>query len=256
MSIDQDTTTPAPPKIVGKIQTDLFCPHCHYNLFGLNVLRDERLEIPVVRCPECGKFQPIGVAIIRPAWFARVAIAVIILWAAFIGGFVFLGGLGFFGSDVAVGEVFLRRDYDRSYSSYMLELRYPDVTFEYHAFRIGLWVCTLFLAWIWAGAMTVFLWQRKRNWFLLLLIVPLLSAGAAWIYYAEMRGHMQSWVVNWVASHVAVHVIIQLAGIPLGILTGRAITRGIARAILTPRMLRHLLFLWIADNKTPPKFNP
>ena len=42
---------------VACIDLDRFCEGCAYNLRTLPVYRDERTGIPVVRCPECGRFQ-------------------------------------------------------------------------------------------------------------------------------------------------------------------------------------------------------
>lgn len=49
-------------KILGQIQTDMFCEGCGYNLFTQAVIRDPHMGILVCRCPECGKFSPAGIA--------------------------------------------------------------------------------------------------------------------------------------------------------------------------------------------------
>ncbi len=51
-----ETTQPT----ISYIQTDTFCDHCHYNLHGRPVTRDERLGILIMQCPECGAFLPAG----------------------------------------------------------------------------------------------------------------------------------------------------------------------------------------------------
>src|SRR6478672_8387076 len=47
---------------IGRVEGDMFCSGCQYNLHGLNVTLDERLQLPIVRCPECGKFHAAGIA--------------------------------------------------------------------------------------------------------------------------------------------------------------------------------------------------
>src|SRR5437764_393254 len=50
-----------PSRVVGRVETDLFCAGCHYNLHGLDVLCDARLDLAIVRWPECGKNQAPGI---------------------------------------------------------------------------------------------------------------------------------------------------------------------------------------------------
>src|SRR3954471_23163594 len=82
---------------VGRIETDVFCGGCHYNLHGLAVACDERLDIAVVRCPECGKFQPAGLATgAGRVWLTRLATFLITFWVvAMVAGMVGLGILFF-----------------------------------------------------------------------------------------------------------------------------------------------------------------
>src|SRR5689334_1405374 len=85
------------PQVIGKIETDIFCPGCHYNLHSLDVMRDARLDIAVVRCPECGKFHPAGIATgAGRTWLSRLAMFLILCWVLFLGLFVLAIGFGFF----------------------------------------------------------------------------------------------------------------------------------------------------------------
>ena len=69
------------------VEADQFCP-CGYNLHGQRVTFDERLDIPVVRCPECGKWHPAGhgSTAMRP-WLARLATVLLAVWCLFNLGF-------------------------------------------------------------------------------------------------------------------------------------------------------------------------
>lgn len=68
------------------IQADQFCP-CGYNLHGQRVERDERLGFEIVRCPECGQYQPAGhgSTAMRP-WLSRLAAGLLVLWILFLLG--------------------------------------------------------------------------------------------------------------------------------------------------------------------------
>lgn len=70
----------------GVIQADQFCP-CGYNLHGQRIERDERLGFQIVRCPECGNFQPAGhgSTAMRP-WLSRLAAGLLVLWILFLLG--------------------------------------------------------------------------------------------------------------------------------------------------------------------------
>ena len=68
------------------IQSDQFCT-CGYNLHGQTVERDERLDLPLVRCPECGRYHPAGhgSTALRP-WLARLAAFALAAWVVFLLG--------------------------------------------------------------------------------------------------------------------------------------------------------------------------
>jgi hypothetical protein len=73
------------PDAIGLIETDTFCPSCHYNLHGQVVRLDERLNIPVVRCSECGAYSPAGHTVTaRQPWLNRLAAAALTWWIVFV----------------------------------------------------------------------------------------------------------------------------------------------------------------------------
>jgi hypothetical protein len=70
--------------VIGRIETDTFCQSCGYNLHTQNVIRDERLDILVCRCPECGRYASAGQATAASRlWLNR-------LGTTFLTGWVFL----------------------------------------------------------------------------------------------------------------------------------------------------------------------
>ena len=97
----------APPQIIGKVETDLFCTQCHYNMHGLDVLRDARLDMAIVRCPECGKFHPAGLSTgAGRVWLSRLAFFLISFWVLFLIVGVLTLGFGFFCTDMISVEGF------------------------------------------------------------------------------------------------------------------------------------------------------
>ena len=74
------------------IQADQFCA-CGYNLHGQTVERDERLDLPLVRCPECGRWHPAGhgSTALRP-WLARLATLGLALWMLLMAAYAVASG--------------------------------------------------------------------------------------------------------------------------------------------------------------------
>ena len=67
----------------GQIEVDAFCGGCHYNLHGQPVTVDERLGLPVCRCPECGRWAAAGVATgAGSVWVRRLGTVLLFNWSA------------------------------------------------------------------------------------------------------------------------------------------------------------------------------
>ncbi len=90
----QDTGSAA----LGRLECDAFCS-CGYNLFRQEVVRDERLDLPLVRCPECGKWHPAGHgATAASVWMTRLARVLLVAWMILLllaAGLIVLVQLGF-----------------------------------------------------------------------------------------------------------------------------------------------------------------
>jgi hypothetical protein len=127
----------------------------------------------------------------------------------------------------------------------------------------GLWswpwlaLVAMTLGALWA---VVLLGQRRRK-VMLAMMLPLAIAGFfAYISYQDQSsGWSGAQGVSRIASHRLAIVIMPamlVSALPmmcLGILLGRPLVRGLARALLPPRMMGTLAFLWIADGKNPPR---
>src|SRR5438093_4740973 len=82
-------TDPLPPlkpqEKHARLEVDVFCVECGYNLHSQTVVRDERLGIFVCRCPECGRFHPAGVGVTATTtWAARLATMLLAFWVLIV----------------------------------------------------------------------------------------------------------------------------------------------------------------------------
>src|ERR1700719_294720 len=108
--VDIDPTTPqasAPLARHGQLEVDCFCSRCHYTLHGQVVWIDERLQIPICRCPECGRHHPAGSGVTaHSVWLRRFASLLLALWVIVVLFLSFLAGLGFGGMQSAYIDAF------------------------------------------------------------------------------------------------------------------------------------------------------
>lgn len=79
---------------LGQLESDRFCDGCGYNLHGQQVWRDERLGIPVCRCPECGRHHAVQQGTTAAVlWLKRLTSVFVIGWVMLltfvIAGFFF-----------------------------------------------------------------------------------------------------------------------------------------------------------------------
>lgn len=101
------------PQRRGVLEVDAFCVGCQYNLHGQTVTVDERLQLPVCRCPECGRFHAAGVGVSASGlWTRRLGTLLLVNWvllvlalaagAAFVDGMMSVGFLGAYSYSVPV----------------------------------------------------------------------------------------------------------------------------------------------------------
>lgn len=66
------------------VESDRFCAGCGYNLRTLPVHRDYRTKILLVRCTECGQYQPANdLATVTRPWLHRLSAFFLVLWIFF-----------------------------------------------------------------------------------------------------------------------------------------------------------------------------
>jgi hypothetical protein len=272
----------AAPKPVGVVETDLFCAHCGYNLHTQPVWMDERLAIPVCRCPECGRHQPPGVATsaVTP-WLKRLGTLVLFAWIVLLLG-VLAGGLLTMGAvQVGVSETLVRTRYVDANglvtdAFYTMTRNGEDIAVlrdgrqvpvaqlrrtsplptpaQFWALRDSGAMLAAFAAMqipvvlggvFWAAVLSH--WRRRR--LLWIAVTPLLVSAflVAIVTFEDRRGAEWRFATSLVCSLVGAVQVVVLAA---SLWWGRPIARGVVRLLVPPRQL--LAFLWHADGKTMP----
>ena len=246
------------PAPITCIELDRFCEDCGYNLRTQPVFRDAGTGIHVVRCTECGKFQPAndGSTALRP-WLNRVTSVMLIVWMLAIVAIFFHLGLGEGAISYATLDELtmpagsriekIGRTMTRTWSgSGPLEVvDYPD----YRLFITAVTACSIGIAFV-CGALAVVMlphWPRAAG-IGLVVALPLVAGsfvGLAWNYEAP---HLLGWGLQYIGAHAGVQV---LGGV-IGVIVGRPLAR-LAVQILLPSGVRpRLAYLWLADHKPFP----
>ena len=246
-------TEPAP---VAVIDLDRFCDHCGYNLRTLAIFRDERTGVPLVRCPECGRYQPAndGATALRP-WLNRLT--ALFLWAwmlTVVGGFVLIvlgeGALSYATLDeltVRGGATtqIINNTVIRTWQS-MGPLEVDTKYRDYWLFISGIYGFSFLLAF--TGGMYLMIvvphWRRAA-YTGVVLAVPLLVGLVVAFSWNEEAPHLFAWGVSYVAAHAGGQV---LGGV-LGVVLGRPAARMLVRLVLPDSIRPRLAYLWLADGK-------
>jgi hypothetical protein len=268
-----------------RIEADLFCDSCAYNLYSQRVERDERLGILVVRCPECGRFQPAGVASnAQRVWLSRFSSILIALWCLFLLIFIGLVGLALGGLQVGMVEGMTRGDWVSQDSVnmyrqwdaqsqqmvwYSAETQKPidgpaptwkrilRPASELWRERFEIAIALFFMhlpPLIFGGLLVTFLWHVPRRLYGLGLLVPLLAAVVVgMIYYVEeaQRGDRpgdMGPLYYVLAGAMAVQMLLMV----IGFWAGRPVARFFATLFVPPRPRQAIGFLWTIDGKQLP----
>jgi hypothetical protein len=266
MNASETETIVAP---VGQLQADIFCEGCGYNLHSQIVTRDERLNLLVCRCPECGRFAAAGQgSTIGRVWLNRFGTLILVVWLMFL----------FFGFGLATLFMgIMPYSHLRSFTHWEWHKEFDSHTQSmidrgYYGFgRYGYGAgqvkndeqvqndrVAIFIFGAVAGAMAflagvfhaVFLWHVKGRWRLLALAFPLIGfAGAAMFWFMDF---MSRYLHAWGMSRLAIYLLLECAGVLAGLACGRAIARALLRWFLPPKPRQHLAFLWTTDSKELP----
>jgi hypothetical protein len=246
---------------VGRVETDMFCSVCGYNLHSLAVILDGRLGIPIVRCSECGKFHAAGLVTgAGRLWLSRLARILIVAWVSFLLTAVAGWGLAMFAMDIFSVEGFSHyRVLDPALGGAwgLVESSASDFggAANYWAARAVLLLCSAAAGFGLASLATVFVAHIRREWWLLTSLLPL-GVGSFVFYMYEVGGGMHFFDHSFPAWAVALQVLTQILGVVLGVMLGRTVVRALLRVLLTRKMLQHVAFLWQVDGRTVPGPRP
>ncbi len=243
-NMNQPQEQPAP--VVGRVETDLYCTACCYNLYSLQVIRDLRLNIPVVRCPECGAWQAASQQTsAAQVWLNRLGVFLIFLWALFVLAVVGVLCFALFVTGFAAHET-LRR-YGPGGPSYLWILD-PSTWRD----RAG----ELFLCMLFAGAfalalglfISVMFCHAKRFWSWLSLILPVIATFfSSTIMVADRMSMLPTIAISFCVI-VAFEIVVQAVGLFFGLPMARMLVLGLFSKKLRP----YAATLWTSSGKTPP----
>ncbi len=273
----QETLTPvvAEFETLACVESDRFCNRCGYNLRTLPIRRDDRTKILLVRCTECGQYQPANdLATVTRPWLHRVSAFFLILWIVFLlAVYVHLGvaqGAAMDGTlDVLTGWVAAdsfahpagvnsividgRVVYNGSVRMRNGKTMLPAVRedFPHYSMFVSLMIALSFLIGLMVsgGATAVFPHWRRIGYIALIPIMPLAVGAIITLVWRDEAPNLLSWGAPYIGAHSGVHMLGGLCGVFLG----RPALRLIVRLMLTPSIQPRLAYLWLADSMKPPR---
>jgi hypothetical protein len=268
------TIDAAPP--VATIEIDRFCDGCGYNLRTQPVRREERTQILIVRCPECGRFAAAADAVTaaRP-WLHRLATLLLFGWVLFVLWIATLlcvaqGAVTFLtleerttwevASTTSAGPAVITLPFNAATTTaattitlpppgttYRLVVSAPD---EDDAYVFALAIGISLLLGFGTATMLVVAMHHWRRWLYVVpvVLIPTVVATIVSISWSTDAPELARWARPMILAHAACH----FAGGLLGVLLGRAFARMLVCVLLPPRVRPALGFLWLADGKPPP----
>lgn len=258
--VEQQSTPPESCRApLACVELDRFCEGCGYNLRTLPVYRDEQTGIPLVRCTECGRYEPAndGSTVSRP-WLGRAISILLACWIVTILSAIFWLGVAegaicyatldeltiHAGSTTQrIGSTIIRS----WTTSGPLEVKTDFEMYRtFVAFVLGSSLAVAFFV----GAFMVVIcphWPRIA-YASLLTTMPLVACGIVAFGWYQEAPHLLDWSLPYIASHAGA----QLLGGFLGIALGRAAARLTVRIFLPPSVRPRFAYLWLVDHKPLP----
>ncbi len=235
------------PKVAA-VEIDRYCEGCGYNLRTQPVRRDDRTQVALVRCPECGRYQAAAQTAtpLRP-WLQRLGVLGLWAWMLFLlcfgGLLLFLSGVVSYGS---LDQLTTWRQGPQG--QYQLVVRERD---EYWGWFLAAVIsASAGLAFTGAGLIVVACHHWRRwAYAALALVGPLIPAALVWLTWREEAPHLLEWGTPYIAAHLAT----QWCAALIAVFAGRPLARVLIRILLPGRARSALAFLWLADEKPPPR---
>ncbi|MCH7592589.1 MAG: hypothetical protein IH989_07420 [Planctomycetes bacterium] len=247
------------------IELDRFCEECSYNLRTLAVTPDPRTGIPIVRCTECGRFQPANTTqtALRP-WVARVTSVTLFGWMFLLIAIFFWLGMAQGAINYATLEELtfsstrgIERNtrraaaiglpppqtYQTEYGQMQVRVYTEDYKYYVPAMMSGAFAIALV-----SGILIVVAIPHWARFAYFLPVFGLAIASGtivaiAWYYEANP-------LMDWATPYMLGHLGVKLLGGTVGIFYGRPMMRLMVRAMLPPSVRPRLAYLWLADGKT------
>ena len=250
-----------------ELHTDFFCYQCGYNLHGQIVTRDERLDILVCRCPECGRFHPaaLGVTATRP-WLARLGVGLIVTWVLFV--LAVFGVAGFFQGlfSYAHLEINTTRNYPQNtggtfapapvYSGRLPRvIRTPNQqNAYYYEEQQNVWkifcAITFGISVVLGGFSAIAMWHLRKNYLYFTLGWPILAALVTYgLWWASENIEL---IVTWSITRLFFYALLNIGGMVVGLKIGRPVARFLLRVLVSPKLRQHVHFMWTCDGLQPP----
>ena len=245
-----------------ELHTDFFCYQCGYNLHGQIVTRDERLDIMVCRCPECGRFHPaaLGVTATRP-WLARLGVGLIVTWVLFV--LAVFGVVGFFMGlfSFAHLEINTFRNYPQNGGAYVYSNGVPRIVRTpnqqnayYYEQQQNVWkvftAISFALSVVFGGFCSIAMWHLPKNRLYFALGWPILAALVTYgLWWANENIEL---IVTWSIIRLFLYALLNVAGMVVGLKVGRPVARFLLRVLVSPKLRQHVHFMWTCDGLQPP----
>ena len=257
-------SAPPPPSCrpIACIDLDRFCEGCGYNLRTLPVYREEGTGIPVVRCPECGRYLSANDAstALRP-WLDRLTAMLLGVWILGIIATLFFLGLAQGAmsystlDELTIPGGYTTQRIDARAITYSWTGRSGplEVRTEYHHFKLFI-AFVLFISFLLAFSGGMFIVVTVPHWPWaaycgLVLSISATASGIVAVSWNQEAAHLLVWGLTYIVGHFTVQV---LGGVT-GVTFGRALARITVRTFLPPSIRPRLAFLWIVDGKALPR---
>ena len=226
-------------KTLAWVQNDLFC-NCGYNLFAQPVQHDDRLGIPVSRCPECGQFHAMTTTFASLSnWRARQEQLIILTVTLSVLIFLGLSILGLWGMQMGYMEL------DREYTFYIQRHTYiyqspngmgynnPNPTGQvqmYWFMHFYRFLCAL-AGFIFVNIVMTFFWHWKKRLYYVLLAIPLLAAGFS-VWFVIIDNQNAAYQYRYDETSIIFGALFEISGMVIAIWLGRRTVRGLIRVFV------------------------
>lgn len=230
--------------LVSRVEVDRFCEGCGYNLRAQLVRRDERTELLVCRCSECGRYHAANDSTTAGrAWLQRLATVFVWCWILFLIAAMVLLIVAQMATIFVSTDELIRMDRPR---------RNNPTAYEQFRNTILAVTAGLSLAWGFLGGfLAVVAIPHWRRWMYLALILslPMIALGIGCL--VERHGGPSSLLEKGIVCLSTFTLLNMMAGLAM-VWLGRPLARVLVRSLLSARIRGAMSYLWLSDGKPLP----